>query len=267
MNRENLPLVAFTLLVQGALGAVALAAMAPLRAAGLGDASHLSLTLLGVAAAALLCAMAVSLLHLGVKAGALRSLRNLRTSWLSREVLFTGLFMGLTLPAAALAALGRSSADLLWLAALTGFAAVFTMSRLYQETAHPAWMTPYTPVSFFAASAALGAALGAPLVLQDGALGAAAAGVLLRDILITGAAATAVNLLAGALYAGDLKETRPALAARLLVTTGGMALLALGAPQREAALIFPGALLLGAGELLGRIRFFALGALPEVGEF
>ena len=206
MNRDDLPLISFTLLVQLALGAVALAAMAPLRTAGLGDASALTLRLLWVAGGALVAASALSLLHLGVKTGALRALRNLRTSWLSREVLFTALFTGLTLAAALLHTMGSNVAgNLLWLVTLTGFAAVFTMSRLYQETIRPAWATANTPLSFFAAAVLLGVALGAPLVLADSRLPAEAAALLLRDIALTAAGATAVSLLLAALYGGDAR--------------------------------------------------------------
>jgi len=257
MNRDDLPLVAFTLLVQLALGAVALAAMAPLRVPG---AAGLVITLLGVAAAALVVASACSLLHLGVKAGALRALRNLRTSWLSREVLFTGLFTALTLAAAAGALARLPVADFLWLVTLTGFAAVFTMSRLYQETIHPAWTTLYTPVSFFAAALTLGAALGAPLVQTSGALAPGAAALLLRDIVLTGAAGVTAGLAATAVYAGDLQEGHLPLAARLLLTLGGLGLLTAGWYGPLPWLTPAGSFLLAAGELFGRVRFFAQGA-------
>jgi anaerobic dimethyl sulfoxide reductase subunit C len=258
--REDLPLVSFTLLVQLALGAVALAAMAPLRAPGAGG---LPLQLLCVASGALVVAFGASLMHLGVKAGAMRALRNLRTSWLSREVLFTGLFTALTLGATAAAALGGEpaalpGAHLLWLVTLTGLAAVFTMSRLYQATVRPAWATLYTPVSFFASALTLGAALGAPLVGAS-YLPPEAGALLLRDIVLTAAAGVTASLAAAALYASDLNEHRLPMAARLLLTLGGLGLLTVGWYAALWPIILTGALLLAAGELLARIRFFALG--------
>lgn len=280
--REDLPLVSFTLLVQLALGAVALAAMAPLRAPGAGA---LAMILLYVASGALVVAMGASLLHLGIKAGALRALRNLRSSWLSREVLFTGLFTALTLGATAAVALGGGAgalgggagalsagagavsrtggptlpvADLLWLVTLTGLAAVFTMSRLYQATIRPAWATLCTPVSFFASALTLGAALGAPLA-GFGQLPPEAASLLLRDIVLTAAAGVTASLAAAALYAADLREHRLPMAARLVLTLGGLGLLTVGWYAGVGALTLSGALLLAAGEVLARIRFFALG--------
>ncbi|HYF78807.1 MAG TPA: DmsC/YnfH family molybdoenzyme membrane anchor subunit [Symbiobacteriaceae bacterium] len=271
--REDLPLVSFTLLVQLALGAVALAAMATLRAPGAGG---LPLQLLCVASGALVVAFGASLMHLGVKAGAMRALRNLRTSWLSREVLFTGLFTALTLGATAATVLGGDSrvpdapagaatapaampgAHLLWLVTLTGLATVFTMSRLYQATIRPAWSTLYTPVSFFASALTLGAALGAPLV-GAGSLPPEAGALLLRDIVLTAAAGVTASLAAAALYAADLNEHRLHMAARLLLTLGGLGLLTVGWYAGLIPLTVTGALLLAAGELLSRIRFFALG--------
>lgn len=258
--REDLPLVSFTLLVQLALGAVALAAMAPLRAPGAGA---LVLRLLYVASGALVVAMGASLLHLGVKAGALRALRNLRTSWLSREVLFTGLFTALTLAATVLAAVGGAggalpAADTLWLVTLTGLAAVFTMARLYQATIRPAWATLYTPISFFASALTLGAALGAPLVGTSN-LPPADAALLLRDIVLTAAAGVTAGLAAAALFSSDLNEHRMPMAARLLLTLGGLGLLTVGWYAALVPLTLIGAFLLAAGELLARVRFFALG--------
>lgn len=262
--REDLPLVSFTLLVQLALGAAALAAMAPLRVDGAG---LLELRLLYVASAALVFASGTSVLHLGVKTGALRALRNLRTSWLSREVLFTGLFTTLTLAATVLAVLGGggpvsgalAGADLLWLVTLTGLAAVFTMSRLYQATIRPPWSTLYTPISFFASAVILGAALGAPLVAA-GDLPSEAAALLLRDIVLTAAAGVTASLAASALFASELQEHRLPMAARLLLTLGGLGLLTIGWYAGLPALVAAGAVLLAAGELLARIRFFALGS-------
>lgn len=259
MNREDLPLIAFTLLVQMALGAVALAAMLPLRLAGVADPSRLVEILLLFAWSLLMLAFATSLLHLGVPGGALRALRNVRTSWLSREVLFTGLFTGLTMAAALAQLFGLPSADLTWMAALTGLATIFTMSRLYQSSIRPAWMTPYTPLSFFAAAVTLGAALGAPIIAAL-PLPTVAIDLLLHDIVISGAVAATVTLISSAIFADVLRERRLLLAVRLLLAAGGMGLLAYGWQVASLGLVALGAGALLAGEVLGRIRFFALGS-------
>jgi anaerobic dimethyl sulfoxide reductase subunit C (anchor subunit) len=261
MKRDDLPLIAFTLLVQLALGAVALAAMLPLRMAGQGDASPLVFRLLGSASSLLVLGMVLSLLHLGVPLGAMRAIRNLRTSWLSREVLFTGLFTALTIAAATVQRLEYRSADLLWLATLTGLAAVYTMARLYQATVRPAWATLYTPLSFFAAVVTLGAAAGAPLImraLRSGVVEPPVADLLLRDIFLSGLAAVVVTLVASALYAGEVGERRAPLALRLALAVTGIAGLAYGWYLLIPGPIWLGALALAAGEVVARVRFFAL---------
>jgi anaerobic dimethyl sulfoxide reductase subunit C (anchor subunit) len=285
MNRDDLSLVAFTLLVQLALGAVFAAAMLPLRLAGQADPGHLVEPLLYAAAPALGVALSISLLHLGTPSGAVRALRNLGTSWLSREVLFTGLFAALTVAAAVLYALSRPSPNLLWLAGLTGLAALYSMARLYQTTFRPAWATGFTPVSFFAAALTLGTAAGATAVmaaLRAGALTEATAQVLLHDMVLTGAVALAAHLTALPLWtaalgggrqpAGRLALGRLAgplalpMAARLVAAAAGMIALAYGWHFLSLPFVAAGAVLLGAAEVLGRILFFATGVPTAVGQ-
>jgi len=85
----------------------------------------------GIVLPAGLAAMALSSLHLGRKRRALRAILNLRRSWLSREV---ALFPAFLLLAAVAAFSGGAMA---WAAALTGFAALFAMDRVYDVTRTP----------------------------------------------------------------------------------------------------------------------------------
>lgn len=104
------PLVAFTTVL--AVAAARMAAGGPFR--------HPWVLL-----AALAAATALSALHLGRPERAWRAVRNLRGSWLSREVALAGLFLGLC----ALALPGWIPA---WAAAAAGFAALFAADRVYQ---------------------------------------------------------------------------------------------------------------------------------------
>jgi formate dehydrogenase iron-sulfur subunit len=153
------PLVWLTLLTQVAVGASATASGAGQRL---------------VAAVLASGALAASLLHLGRPAHAWKALRNLRRSWLSREVLLFGLYGGLAggavvVPEAAPAALA------------CGVAGIFASGRLYVVPGRPAWDTPLTIVRFFATALALG-----PLV--TGHTGWALLGILVQVL------ATAANL-------------------------------------------------------------------------
>jgi anaerobic dimethyl sulfoxide reductase subunit C len=132
-----------------------------------------------------------SLLHLGSPSRAWRALGNLRTSWLSREVLFLALFaagwgvlaatvwlgdappaafgtpnwMGGAPGAALLAGLMTA------LVAIVGAGLVYSMARVYRLRTVPGWDTPLTTATFFLTAIALGA-LAATLAIS-GVVGAA----------------------------------------------------------------------------------------------
>jgi len=115
--RGEWPLVAFTTML--ALGVALMGARLwgqPLRHPGL---------LLWAGAAAL----ALSAGHLGRPLRAWRAVRNLRHSWLSRELALVGAFLALAGASLGAAPLNR---PLAWAAALTGLAALFAVDRVYQ---------------------------------------------------------------------------------------------------------------------------------------
>lgn len=217
------PLVWLTVLTQVAAGVSGTVADA-------GD----RVTAAGFAAAAL----AGSLAHLGRPGVAWKALRNLRRSWLSREVALFGVYA----PLAALAVVVPVVAPV---AAMAGAAGVYASARLYIVPGRPAWDTPLT----FAAFAATGLAVG-PLFTGRPALGAA------------GAALAVVVLAANVLrLRGDrdvarggtpelyLHRLRGWTLARLTLTVAGIAALA----QGRVALA---AVALVAGEILGRWLFY-----------
>jgi Fe-S-cluster-containing dehydrogenase component/DMSO reductase anchor subunit len=128
------PLVWLTLLTQAAVGASLTA----------GDrAGRLAAAVLATAA------LAASLLHLGRPAHAWKALRNLRRSWLSREVALFGTY-GALAAAAVLAPVAAPAA------ALVGAAGVYASGRLYMVPGRPAWCSPLTLARFGATGLALG---------------------------------------------------------------------------------------------------------------
>jgi DMSO reductase anchor subunit len=203
-------------------------------------------------------ALLISLLHLGTPAAAWRSLANLRSSWLSREILCALLFTVTSALCAVLrathtgpASLGDAAAAL---AALCGIALLYAMSRVYRVRTLPAWDTPRTTVSFFATALLLGTlAAGTGLVLLPGASGALPAGPL-RAIGVAAAVGFGVELaLPGRGWPHALR--RALLAAGLLVC--GVSLLTAG--QAAPALVAAFALALAA-QVLGRLLFYAEGS-------
>ncbi|MFV0306145.1 MAG: DmsC/YnfH family molybdoenzyme membrane anchor subunit, partial [Desertimonas sp.] len=116
-----------------------------------------------------------AIFHLGRPIAAWKAFRNIRRSWLSREILLLSLYAGL----AALAVVVPGATVP---AAVVGALGVYASARLYVVPGRPAWHTPLTIVRFAATAVALGSAL-------TGHVGLAVAGVAVA------LAATALNWL------------------------------------------------------------------------
>jgi formate dehydrogenase iron-sulfur subunit len=218
------PLVWLTLVSQVALGVSATAGSAGER----------------VLAAALAGAGMVGALgHLGRPIAAWKALRNLRRSWLSREVALLTLFAAVAVGVVVVPGLAP-------VAAVVGAAGVFASARLYVVPGRPAWDTPLTVVRFFATVLTLG-----PPLTGNVALGAAGG--------VAAVAATGLNWVRlarrphqpwrGAVRL-ELRWFGPATAVRLTATAVGVGA---GLAGRSAAVVF---LALALGEVLGRWLFF-----------
>ncbi len=90
-----------------------------------------------------------AIFHLGRPAMAYKALRNLRRSWLSREVLLLSLY-------AVLAAAAVAVPGLRVVATIAGAAGLFASGRLYIVPGRPAWNSPLTIVRFGATALATG---------------------------------------------------------------------------------------------------------------
>jgi DMSO reductase anchor subunit len=251
------PLVAFTLLTQAAVGAfLTLGALEVGAAALTGQAVPRPLTDATLLALGPLVALAVgaSLLHLGSPASAWRAVANLRTSWLSREVLLAVAFGVAGAAFAALRLSGRGPAVLrpafAGATALAGVALVYAMARVYRVRTIPAWDTPLTTVSFFASALLLGSlGVGAALVILPGVPGSPVTGPL-HAIAAAAAAGFGAEL--------ALPGRGWAHAIRRILLLGGLALalgFLLGVPRAPEGLVAAFILALAA-EVLGRYLFY-----------
>ncbi len=157
------PLVAFTVLGQTAVG-ILLAFGVPWVLVGVAISGprteRLWVSLLALSLGLLATAAAVSFFHLHHPLRAARALANLRSSWLSREILFeimTGLFLGLAI------VLTLTGVGALWFlkavmagACLSGLLFLISMIRLYKLPTVPAWDQIWTPISFLATTLIIG---------------------------------------------------------------------------------------------------------------
>ncbi|MEJ2218505.1 MAG: dimethyl sulfoxide reductase anchor subunit [Gemmatimonadota bacterium] len=202
-------LVAFTLVGQTAVGMFWGLALVSRRVPD-GDVWVRGPTL--VVGGLLLVAGLAALFHLGAPRNAWRAVSNLGSSWLSREVALTGLFvagwvvvtiMRDVVPGEGPAAAARSGAasaatvDLATaLTALAGAGLVYAMARVYQLRTVPIWDTRLTPLWFFVTALSLGApaaALSLSLSTSDGGVGSAEA---LRALVAVGIASIIMDLVA-----------------------------------------------------------------------
>jgi len=150
------PLLIFTLTMQGAIGAYFWATLTrtikPKVEAkfNTNTMTVLVLTIIG---------MIASLFHLGTPFKALNSLLNLSSSWLSREIFFSGGFLVLLIILLFLER-GKITENVKfyfsWLITIVGFLAVLSMAMLYVVTLIPAWQSSFTVLSFFVTTFVLG---------------------------------------------------------------------------------------------------------------
>jgi DMSO reductase iron-sulfur subunit len=156
---EDVPLILFTLLTQMAVGGFwAMLWTFPQTWALAKQAITLSqllpMLLIGLCLGG---GMLASLAHLGTKKRALFALRNLRRSWLSREVLFSGLF-GAGWLFTLLANLNGTRNITEWtaLTATIGLGFVYSMAQVYRLRAGPVWNTWRTNAGFIVSALLLG---------------------------------------------------------------------------------------------------------------
>lgn len=270
------PLVFTTLLTQLAVGTVATTWLVELLArAAQQSSAHGGITTGAITAFfAGAVALIASLFHLGRPAHAYKALRNLRRSWLSREVALFGAFSGASMTYAVSRVVTGSldhigpSPFLGCLSVLIGSAGLYASSRLYMVPARPVWNSRRTIVAFFLTGVAVGPLVTLAVIDREVLeptwltliLGIAAAGIL-GQLLVQ------LSLLAGLVGKAELEYHGSAhlLVYRfrgLFLARIGLALAALMFLAVSAMLDAPLALVLAAlvtaatSELIGRYLFY-----------
>jgi DMSO reductase anchor subunit len=237
------------------------------------------LAVLGFMAAA----AAVSLFHLRRPARAYNVLSNIGTSWLSREILAELIFMALVGLLAYCEWSGTRSPGLIKGLFVFGFLAgllfILTMSKLYMLPAVPAWNRPFTPLSFFLTSAALGAAASSVFFTTRTMPPAGDRTMLAVAIAASGAdfaCATLLTPVFGVLRTRIAPSLKPRgggpsllFAVRVGMLLGGTILLAASVLDRgggtvRLVLLLAAFSLIAAGETAGRFLFYALAGATKI---
>ncbi|WP_042349440.1 dimethyl sulfoxide reductase anchor subunit family protein [Bacillus massiliigorillae] len=151
----ELPLFIFTLCLQTAIGIIIFSMIAKQFQ------KELEFKLGAIIAACLsIVGLLASLIHLGTPLRALNSLLNLGSSWLSREILFSGGFAGLAIVYAFLVYKMPEQKKLVnavgWIASVVGLVDVFMMAKIYMASSVHVWQSGNTMFEFYGTMIILG---------------------------------------------------------------------------------------------------------------
>lgn len=241
-------------------------------------------------------ALLASLLHLNNLANVVKAVPNLDSSWLSREVVISVSFIVVAAIYTFMQwrKIGSNGLRTVigWIAALIGVAQTYAMAMVYMIRTQPSWNTLATPINFFVTYLLLGVlAVAVAMVINHSLLqkrnsqGAEQQMVLLRQVLqviaIVAVVLLGIEFLVLPIYMAYLATQGPAalqsltlmvgpffqtLALRLLLIFIGAGILVtylyrnIGLPGREkvvAGLTYGAFVLVLAGEVMGRILFYA----------
>jgi len=229
--------------------------------------------------------LAASLLHLGRPLMAITALRHLSTSWLSREIFFTGGFFVLLVASVLLDKRVALRRVIDWLAVLAGVLAVVSMAASYSMTMRPAWQGFHTYVAFGCTALFLGSATAGGLLALFGR-GQERVARNLQDLIWVAVVALVVQLAAVPFYISALgaglpaaKATADLLAGEYLITmvvrwalplAGGLIPLLvmwrrLGTGKVSTGLVYTALAFILAGELVGRYVFYAASVPMGIG--
>lgn len=107
-----------------------------------------------------LIALTISFLHLGKPTNSVFAFNNLGSSWLSREILFISLFVGIVIVSLLIEKFFPDKvmikAIIQFIGSCIGIMAIFSMSKVYMAETIPVWNNFFTPFQFFSSMLILG---------------------------------------------------------------------------------------------------------------
>lgn len=284
---EEWPLMLFTLLTQFAVGTYIFIVVIRAFSNKISKEKCMKLTDLGmtIVGPVMFAALILSLFHLGTPSGAYRAILNWNSSWLSREILFAGIFFALWVIGYVMEKRGSWSQVLGWINAVIGMAVIYSMSSIYASTIIPAWTDFNTYLSFFGTTVVFGAAGTVLFMLLSKEEKDEHVISIFKIVGITGIIAVAFQLIYLPIYASALAvegsvgvESLSVLAGnhlyttifRWILTAGGLGMILYGVFRKSmtkavfhsSAVAF---ILVVTGEFLGRFIFYALGIPIDIG--
>lgn len=273
---EHLALTIFSICVQAAIGLTIFVAIGRLaNKEGIFKNSLIIATVLGI------IGMAASLLHLGRPFVAFHALYKFGSSWLSREIWLTAIVVGLLVLAVILTLkkpTAKSTIDaLIYVAALVGLADVAAMAAIYNTSSVPIWQTSQTFIEFYAAAISMGAVLFLLLGIKEVAQIRKAVTLIITAVVIIQVATFVPSLISFSVSTNAAVQSSMALLSSMtMVTVLKWVFILAGAiwalwmakdeisPSMSNA-VLGSAVLLVAGQAIGRYLFYAIMVMNRVG--
>lgn len=167
MFAEEWPLLTFTLLAQLAVGSYIFFIIIRSLNKKLGVNLGINATKRGIFLVGPVMGLAFifAVFHLGTPLGAPRSLLNLGSSWLSREIIFSGGFMVLWIVSYYLDRKGAWNQMIGWITSIVGLGAIYSMASIYATSIRPAWTDVNTYIAFYGTTIVFGAAASMVVIL------------------------------------------------------------------------------------------------------
>ncbi len=273
---EHLILTVFTVCIQIAIGIMVFAAIGRwLNKDGVFRNAIFTAAIFGIVG------MMASLLHLGQPLRALYSLSQFGSSWLSREIWFTGIFIGLTVISAAIIYFkpeARNASNVIVsVAALVGLVDVFVMASIYSNTSVPVWQNVATFVEFYGTAISVGAMVFLILSMKEAMqmrrIAAAIVAIAVAvQVLAVIPFLVAMGTSSSAAVQSSLEVLNSMSLASLIkwamILSGSGVILWINKNELSQPImrgVLGSTILLLAGQFIGRYIFYAMMVLPRVG--
>lgn len=273
---EHLALTIFSVCLQAAIGMMVFVAIGRL----LNKESVFKNAMLTASGLGII-GMLASLLHLGRPLRAINSLNQFGTSWLSREIWFTAIFLGLTIftfglvyvkPKATSVITGLSG-----VAAVVGLIDVYLMASIYNSASVPIWHNVSTYVEFYATAISIGAMLFLVFSLKEAAKMRKILAVTVGIVVIIQVASTMLFLISSGVNSSAALQSSLAILGGMKLATaikwlfilaGAGSILWMAKDELSKSFkgaIFSGAALVLIGQIIGRYLFYAVMVVTGVG--
>jgi len=195
MFAEEWQLLLFTLLMQLAVGTYLFLTVVR-SSKKMNEKVKMNVTKLGMSLIGPLVVVAIilSVFHLGNPFGAYRSIGNIASSWLSREIIFTGGFFILWGVSYYLEQKGSWNKAIGWVTAIVGLIAIFSMASIYATSIIPAWSDFNTYLQFFGSTLFFGSVAAISFILLNREEKTQELNAMMKKFALVGLAAIALQL-------------------------------------------------------------------------